>query len=173
MTRVVLIGMPGAGKSLTGAMVADRLGWEHVDTDDEVTSRAGRSVPELFRTAGEETFRAIESEVLRSVLSERSAVVVSLGGGAVVDPANRDVIGRSGTVVWLRAEPSTLVGRVGEAGDRPLLAGTRGVAESMARLDAERRPHYAEVAEVVVDVDGKTPDEVADEVVALVEAGRR
>jgi shikimate kinase len=170
---VVLIGMPGAGKTLTGEMVADRLGWKHVDTDDEVTARAGRSVPELFRTAGEATFRAIESDVVRSVLSEQSEVVVSLGGGAVADPVNREAIGRSGMVVWLRAEPSTLVGRVGDAGDRPLLAGALGVEESMTRLDAERRAHYAEVADVVVDVDGKTPDEVADEVVAQVEAGHR
>ncbi|MHB8221112.1 MAG: shikimate kinase [Acidimicrobiales bacterium] len=173
MTRVLLVGMPGAGKSTTGRIVADRLGWKHVDTDAEVSALAGRSIPEIFSAEGEEAFRARECAVIGSVLSGESSMVVSLGGGAVVDPVNRAAVGRSGMVVWLRAEPETLVERVGDAGDRPVVSRGGGAGASLARLDVERRPYYAEVAEFVVDVDRKTPEEVADEVLARVRTGAR
>ena len=83
-------------------------------------------------------------------------MVVSVAGGAVLDPANRALMRRSGTVVWLRADPSTLVGRVGDGSGRPLLYG--GPAAELARLEAVRRPFYAEVADAAVDVDRSTPD---------------
>jgi len=171
VTPVLLVGMPGVGKSTTGRIVAERLGWKHVDTDDEVTARTGRSVPEIFSVDGEEAFRDLEGAVIISVLQRATATVVSLGGGALVDPVNRVEVARSGTVVWLRAAPETLVRRVGDAAGRPVLASGEGATASLVRLDAERRPYYAEVAEHVVDVDGKTPDEVADEVLARVKEG--
>jgi shikimate kinase len=86
-----------------------------------------------------------------------------VAGGAVLDPGNRDLLRRSGTVVWLRARPDTLARRVGDGAGRPLLGADP--AGALARLDEARRPHYAEVAHAVVDVDDLDPDAVVDAVV--------
>jgi len=164
VSRILLVGMMGAGKTTVGRILSGRLGWSYADSDAEVTARTGRSVPELFAAAGEAAFRAAESDALRDAVSGTAPIVVSVAGGAVLDPGNRALLQRSGTVVWLRARPDTLAGRVGDGSGRPLL-GT-DPASSLLRLDEERRPLYAEVADVVVDVDARTPEAVADEVLS-------
>ncbi len=167
--RVLLVGMAGAGKSTVGRILAERLGWGYVDTDESVVERTGQSIPALFRDEGEPVFRAHEHDALRSVLARSAPVVVSLGGGAVLDPRNREMVRQAGTVVWLRAELPTLTERLGDAEDRPVVAREGRDPAGLGRLVAERRPHYAEVAKIVVDVDGMTPDEVAEAVLASLE----
>ena len=160
--NVLLIGMMGAGKSTVGSILADTLGADFVDSDAEIYARTGRSVPEIWKSDGEAAFRAEEAAALAGALSGERRCVVGVAGGAVLDPANRDLIRRGGTVVWLRARPETLAGRVGSGEGRPLLEGDP--AGNLRRLDAERRPLYAELADVVVDVDGIGPEEVAEAV---------
>lgn len=162
--RLVLVGMMGAGKTTVGRMLADRLGWSYLDSDAQVTARTGHTVPELFAQQGEEAFRTEETAALIEALSGSDPVVVSAAGGAVLSATNRDFLERSGTVVWLRADPGVLADRVGDGRGRPLL-GSRP-ASALADLDAVRRPLYESVAEVVVDVDALTPDEVVDRVLA-------
>lgn len=159
---VLLVGMMGAGKTTVGRIVADRLGWPYVDSDEEVEAATGHTVAELFDAGGEQAFRPLESEALAKAVAGDGPVVVSVAGGAVLDPVNRDLLRRSGLVVWLRAKPVTLVGRVAGGTHRPLLAGDP--AGSLDRLDAVRRPLYEEVADAVVDVDEIGPSEVADRV---------
>lgn len=165
MTKVLLVGMMGAGKTTVGRLVADRLGCPYADSDAEVEAATGRTVPEIFAEQGEAAFRAAEAEVLAKAVAGDGAVVVSVAGGAVLDPANRALIRRSGTVVWLRANPVTLAGRVGDGAGRPLLSERPG--EELARLEVVRRPYYAEVADAAVDVDGSTPEAVAEAVLAV------
>lgn len=162
--RLFLVGMMGAGKTTVGRLVAERLGWRYVDSDEEVEAATGHTVAELFATVGEAGFRAAETAALVDALAGRGPVVVAVAGGAVLDPANRDLLRRSGTVVWLRARPETLACRVGAGGHRPLLAGSP--AETVLRLDASRRPLYQEVADLVVDVDELAAPAVADRVAA-------
>ncbi len=162
--RLVLVGMMGAGKTTVGRALADRLGWAFVDTDAEVEAATGRSVEERFAEAGEPAFRADERRALATALSDGGPVVVSAGGGAVVDEGSRRLLSRSATVVWLRADPTTLAARVGDGTGRPLLAG--GAAAGLAALDARRRPLYAAVADVVVDVDDLDVDGVVGRVLA-------
>jgi shikimate kinase len=169
--HLLLVGMMGAGKSTVGRLVAARLGRPHVDTDVEVERSAGKSVSAIFSTRGEEWFRLEESRVLAEVLADEVPAVVSVGGGAVLDPDHRVALRAGGTVVWLRARPETLAGRVGKKGDRPLLAGaTGGTMAVLAGIEAERRPLYEEVAAEVIDVDELTTTAVADRVVALAPA---
>jgi shikimate kinase len=165
VTKVLLVGMMGAGKTTVGRLVADRLGCPYADSDAEVEAATGRTVPEIFAEQGEAAFRAAEAEVLAKAVAGDGPVVVSVAGGAVLDPANRALIRRSGTVVWLRASPATLAGRVGDGVGRPLLSERPG--EALARLEVVRRPYYAEVADAAVDVDGSTPEAVAEAVLAV------
>jgi shikimate kinase len=162
--RIILVGMMGVGKTTAGRLLAARLGWPYLDSDEQVMAETGRSVPELFAERGEAAFRAEEERVLREALSGRGPVVVSAAGGVVLSAANRELLSRSGTVVWLRADPEVLAGRVGDGTGRPLL--DDDPASALTALDEVRRPLYRSVADVVVDVDHLTPDEVVAQVLA-------
>jgi len=158
----------GAGKTTVARLVGERLGWPSFDTDQEVERRSGASVSTLFATEGEAAFRRLEADVLRDVLARPTPTVVSVGGGAVLDAANRSAMAGAGTVVWLRARPETLVRRVGTGRGRPLLADDAGPPAALERIEAERRAVYAELADEVVDVDHLGPTAVARRVLDAV-----
>jgi shikimate kinase len=162
--HILLIGMMGAGKTTVGTTLAHELGWRYLDSDQEVQEDTGRTVPELFAEQGEAAFRAAEATALARALTGPEPTVVSVAGGAVLDPGNRQLIASSGLVVWLRARPETLAVRVGDGAGRPLLDGDP--ASALVALDRVRRPLYAELADVVVDVDDLKPEEVAAQVLA-------
>jgi shikimate kinase len=169
--RIILVGMMGAGKTTVGGLLADRLGWRHFDSDAQVMARTGSSVPELFAEHGEAAFRAEESQVLAEALSSVDPVVVSAAGGVVLSPSNRDLLVHSGVVVWLRADPGLLARRVGAGAGRPLLEDDP--ASRLANLYEVRRPLYEEVAAGTIDVDGLTPDQVVERVLAEPLVARR
>jgi shikimate kinase len=159
---VVIVGPPGAGKTTAGLLAAARLGLAFRDTDADVEAVAGTTVAEIFIDEGEAAFRARERAAVARALAEHRGVL-ALGGGAVLDPATRAALaGRF--VVHLDVGVPEAAKRVGLARDRPLL-----VEAPRSRLGAmlrERAPLYAEVATVVVDTRDRTPDEVADAIVA-------
>jgi shikimate kinase len=167
--RILLVGMMGAGKTTTGKLVAQRLGWDYLDSDVEVEKKTGLTVPALFARDGEVAFRDAEAEVLRRACARTAPVVVSVAGGAVLRAENRDLIRTSGRVIWLRARPSTLAARVGDGAGRPLLEGDPGAA--LRTLDQVRRPLYAEVADETIDVDDLSPDQVATRILESDVAG--
>ena len=162
--RVVLVGLPGAGKSTSGRRLARILALPFADSDDLVEAATGRLVTEIFATDGEDAFRVNEAATIRAALVDFDGVL-ALGGGALNQPATRAaLLACRAPVVVLRAQLSTLGARVGDARTRPLLA-----ADPLARLadlETERAALYDEVATFVVDTDHRTPGQVAATVAA-------
>jgi shikimate kinase len=163
--NLVLIGMSGAGKSRVGRLVAERLRWRFVDTDAEIERATGRPVPEIFAAAGEARFRAIERDVVARV-ARRSGAVIATGGGAMLDPANRDALFANNLVVCLQASPEQIARRLAHSRERrPLLEGSDLLAAIRA-LQEQRAPLYA-LAHGTVTTDDRTLGEVATEVIDL------
>lgn len=137
---IVLVGMPGSGKTTVGRRLAARLGLPHVDTDHLIEEAAGRSVSEIFAQEGEEGFREREAQAVASAVTMRA--VVSLGGGAVTTPAVRQTLAGH-TVVFVDVEFDELLARVSRKNTRPLLR--EDPKGTLQRLDAERRPFFEQV----------------------------
>ncbi len=144
---VVLVGFMGAGKSTIGRLLARRLGLCFVETDDMITAREGKSIPEIFAQRGESHFRALEAAVL-DALEEKRGHVIATGGGLPCRPGAMERLKRLGTVVWLAAEFDTLYERARRVGSRPMLAGR--TREEAAALYEARKAFYRQ-AHVAVD----------------------
>ena len=164
--RVVLIGPMGAGKTTVAGLLAEAWGCEVRDTDQDVAAQEGRSVQEIFVELGEPYFRDRERAAVRAAVREHTGVL-ALGGGAVMDPGTREVL-LGQRVVFLNVGLADAAKRVGLGQGRPLLVGN--VRSRIKAILTERAPVYAAVASHVVDTDGLTPDEVAAQVRAWVEA---
>lgn len=151
---IFLVGMMGAGKTTIGRTLARKLGWEFIDLDHELEARCGVRVALIFEIEGEEGFRKRESELLDE-FTQRSGIVLATGGGAVIDPKNRQLLSERGVVVYLRASADELFRRIERDRSRPLLQ-TSNPEQSLKNLLAQREPMYEEVASLTFDT-GDTP----------------
>lgn len=161
---IALVGLSGTGKSTIAPLLAAHLGLgSSVDLDREIERRFGSSVEDIFAGDGEAAFRRAESDALAEALAG-PPVVVATGGGVVLDRDNRALLRSTATVVWLRATPEHLAGRLADTAEaRPLLAGDPQFA--LVRLAQEREALYAEVADLAVDVEGLDVAGVLEEVI--------
>ncbi|MEE3331982.1 MAG: shikimate kinase [Myxococcota bacterium] len=162
-----LVGMMGAGKSTLGPIVARALGRPFVDTDEVVVQTAGQSVQAIFESEGERGFRERERAAIVEVAKQ--GAVVSLGGGAIAQPGAPQRLAALGTVVYLRAGLATLMTRIGDGSQRPMLSGMSPDEreQRIAELLAERAPAY-ESAQLVVDVDTLEVDSIAEQIASQV-----
>jgi shikimate kinase len=166
--HVVLVGLMGSGKSTVGRLVAERLGRPFVDSDEQVESATGRTVREIWSSDGEEAFRRFEAEALAAAVASPRPAVIAAAGGTVLDARNREVLSEAGVVVWLDADPAVLADRAASGDHRPLL--DDDPVGALAKMSDERAELYREVATHIIDVGVREPDDVADEVLALVPA---
>lgn len=157
--HIVLIGMMGVGKSTVGRRVAKELSRPFVDSDDEVVSRTGRAVSEIFATDGEPAFRKIEAEVMADLLSSPTPSVIAAAGGSVLSTETRARLRESGTVVWMRAPVDVLVGRTSRGTHRPALADDPRA--TLTQMETARESLYGEVADLTVDCTAPIPSVVS------------
>ncbi|MCX5202561.1 shikimate kinase [Streptomyces sp. NBC_00237] len=163
--KVVLVGPMGVGKTTVGALVAERLGVPHRDTDADIVAAQGREVADIFVDEGEPYFRDLEREAVRVAVAEHTGVL-ALGGGAILDESTRELLSAH-PVVYLSMDVDEAVKRTGLNQARPLLA--VNPRKQWRELMEARRTLYTEVARVVVATDGRTPEEVAQAVLDALE----
>ena len=160
--NIVLVGFMGAGKSVCGRLLARRLGRCFVETDDLIVSGEGRSIPEIFRDAGEVRFRELEAETIES-LKLKSGEVIATGGGMPCREGQMERLRELGTVVWLDGDVRELHARASRIGNRPMLEG-RSTAE-VEELYRSRQPYYRR-AHITVDTTGIGADQVVARILA-------
>lgn len=164
-TRVLLIGMMGAGKTTIGHVLAAMTGWDYLDNDELLFRATGELTPDLLRDRGERALRDAESAALAMAFELDPPLIAGVAGGVVEAPADMARL-RDGSayVVWLRARIETLAARVGCGEGRPWLQPDPETA--LRRLHAGREQRYAAAASLIVDVEERRPDEIADEILA-------
>ena len=160
--NLFLVGPMGAGKSAVGRQLARLLHLDFVDSDEEIESRTGVDIPFIFEKEGEAGFRKREAKVIED-LSQRDGIVLATGGGAVIDPRNRNHLGARGYVIYFQTSVEPQLARTRKGRERPLLANSdpRAVLEA---LMATREPLYREVADLTVETDGRKVRAVANEI---------
>jgi shikimate kinase len=167
ISRIRLIGYRGTGKSAVAQALALRLGWEWIDADVELELRSGKSIAAIFADEGEPAFREMESAVLAE-LADRDRVVLATGGGIVLREANRTLLRKGATVVWLKARPETIFRRVSDdwntVSRRPNL--TTGGIEEIRDLLEQRTALYRQCADLEIDTDEKTILQVGEDILS-------
>ncbi|MBI4560048.1 MAG: shikimate kinase [Candidatus Hydrogenedentes bacterium] len=164
--NVVLIGYRGTGKSTVARLLAEQTGRRLVSTDEEIVRRVGCSIADYVNRHGWERFRDVESEVAREV-GALDDTVIDAGGGIILRPENVAALKTKGPLIWLRAEPATIANRIKDSADRPSLTGAKTFLEEIAEVLETRTPLYQAAADLTIDTDNRSPEEVACEIVRI------
>ncbi|MCR5587430.1 MAG: shikimate kinase [Lachnospiraceae bacterium] len=164
--HIFLIGFMGVGKSAVASELSRKIEKTEIDTDKFIENALKMSIPEIFEKKGEAYFRTCESKILLRI-SQLSPRVVSCGGGFVMNEKNVKKMKRMGTIILLKASPETIYERLKDTDDRPLLKGNMNV-EYISKLMSERMPIYESAADVIIETDGLTPNDVAQKIDRLV-----
>ena len=163
MKNIILIGFMGSGKTSVGIRLSYRLRRTLTDTDKKIERLYRMSISEIFGRFGEEEFRNMETQCLEKLLEEPKGRIISVGGGLPMRDCNRELLKRLGWVVYLRVKPLTVCERLEADTSRPLLQG-EDREEKVRSLLEQRAPVYESAADIIIDVDGKIVDEIADEI---------
>lgn len=163
--NIYLIGFMGAGKSTIAKALQSKLDMDVVEMDQMIVDEQGMAITDIFEKYGEDHFRDIETETLKK-LKKKGSTIVSCGGGIVVRDENAGLMKEDGKVIFLTARPETILDRVKDSTDRPILNGNMNV-EFIEGLMAKRKDKYMAVADYLVATDGKNSDEISDEIIGL------
>lgn len=162
--NIFLIGFMGSGKSTIGRFLQKELNMELVEMDARIVEEQGMSINDIFAEKGEDYFRDLESRLVLDLNSEGNTIV-SCGGGVVIRPENVENMKKNGKIVFLSATPDTIYERVKNSTERPILNGHMNV-EYIAGLMEKRRALYENAADIRVETDGKTKDEICKEIIS-------
>lgn len=158
---IALTGFMGAGKTTVGGIVADALGCTFLDLDEIIVKKAGKSIPDIFAQDGEPAFRALEADCLARTVKKyaQSTAVLALGGGTVTCPGAVQLLQKNTLCIWLKATLQTLEERVSSTTGRPL------ADEHFEERYLTREPLYQAASHIILDTDGLTSEEIADEII--------
>jgi len=162
--NIALIGFMGSGKTTVGRLLAVRLGMKFIDLDDVIKDKLGMEITEIFSNYGEKYFRDVESQVVKEVFTGVDNSVIACGGGVVLKDDNVRIINQNSVVVYLRISPYEAYSRLLSCRDRPLLNVSNRL-EVINQLMRVREPLYLRTAHIVVDVDGRTPEDIVEEII--------
>ncbi len=152
----------GAGKSTIGRMLAKKLKWKFYDSDHEIERRTGVNIPLVFDIEGEQGFRKRENKIIDE-LTSHSGIILATGGGAVLDPKNREYLTERGFVIYLKSGIDQLLKRTAKDQKRPLLQ-TDDPAAKLQEILSEREPFYREVANLIIETDNHTVKSIVDDI---------
>lgn len=171
--KIALIGFTGVGKTEIGAALAKHLGIAFCDLDNALEVKHSQTVTELISRHGMESFRDMESETLLELMKTQQSSVVATGGGTLLRPVNRSGLKNNATVIWLQAKPETIWRRVQNKNYvAPLFMTKQDPAAAIVMEMGRRQPNYEEIAQIVISVDGKTPDQIVGEITPALGATR-
>lgn len=168
--NIFLIGFMGTGKTTVSHELAELLGYEEIDTDARIVMKQNQSIPEIFDSLGEQAFRDMETALLRELGTERHKII-SCGGGMALREENVVLMREHGVIVLLTAEPKTILARVKDNMERPILNGNMN-EPYIRELMAKRVPFYQTAGEVVIATDDCSPEEIAQDIKKNLESGK-
>ena len=157
--HIYLIGYMGTGKTTVGNLLSSKLSLPLLEMDEILTDRFSMSISEIFDAFGEDAFRSAEEDLLEEISTMENPSIVSCGGGVILSDNNRRILRESGTTVLLQADPMEIFKRLQNNNTRPLLSGGNKL-EKISKIYEERLPLYKEAAEIIIDTDNKTPEEI-------------
>lgn len=166
MKNIFLIGFMGSGKSTIASCLSKNYGMEIVEMDQEIVKREGMSISDIFAQKGEPYFRDLETNLLIEI-QEKKNKVISCGGGVAMREQNVVEMKKSGVVILLLAEPETILERVKDSDERPLLQGNKNLSFIRDMME-KRRPKYEEAADYIVQTDGKNAESICKEILEKV-----
>lgn len=161
--HLILIGFMGSGKSTVGKELASRLKHTFVDTDKLIEEKQGCSITTIFKEQGEEVFRQMETELLKTFLQEEKPLLISTGGGLPLRQENGHLLKQMGVVIWLEVSKATVLERLQNDSNRPLLSGNNR-EDSIEALLNSRREQYQKLADLVIDVNNASVKQIVDEI---------
>jgi shikimate kinase len=165
MKNIVLTGFMGTGKTAVGKELAHLLNMKLIDVDTQIEKSEKMTINEIFKQFGEPRFREIETEMITKLSKDKNSII-STGGGAVLKQENMDILRGNGVIICLTATPETILSRTSNSNDRPLLQVENPLKRIKGLLDF-RKPFY-ERADVMIDTEGKTPLQIAEEIIEKV-----
>lgn len=172
MSKIILVGFMGCGKSSVGRNLAKKLDYELIDTDKYIEEKEGRSISTIFAKEGEAFFRELETEVLGELAMTNENMVLSAGGGLALKEKNRELFKKMGTTIYLKASPQTIYSHVKGDTKRPLLQ-CDDPQKRISELMKEREEFYQKAADIVIDTNDKSVDIIADEIIREVNIMRK
>lgn len=161
--NIILIGFMGSGKSSVGKLLASRINYNFMDTDELIEVKQGTTISEIFSTNGEEYFRDLETDLLLSLKDKMTKTVLSTGGGMPIKDKNIELLGNMGHVIYLRASQGTIIERVLGDTKRPLLKGNN-LKETVERLLTPRILHYERAADIIIDTDDFLLEDIVEKI---------
>ncbi len=161
--NIVLIGYRGTGKSTVAKILSERLKWPVFSMDQVIVTEARMSIPQIVANYGWDFFRDLEEKIAEKA-SKQDKIIIDAGGGVVARPKNIEHLRNNGFIIWLKANPKTIIARIQEDTNRPSLTGKKTFLEEVEEILVERTPRYRAAAHLEIDTEDLTPSEVAEEI---------